>query len=70
VTEWVRTYENGLNYSESLGGVVWAEAPVPARWHRCQPQTRGRIGPDYIERCACGAIRDGACGPWARKNDR
>jgi hypothetical protein len=65
---WVRTFENGLDYLESLDGVLWADAPLPYPWHHCQPQTRGLIGLNYTERCACGAIRMSARGPWVEKN--
>jgi hypothetical protein len=34
--EWVRTYENGTDYIESLGGVMWHKATLPLRWHRCR----------------------------------
>ena len=65
---WVRTYENGLNYIESLGGVSWNDAGIPYPWHRCTAQTRGWISSGYIERCRCGAIRPDSVGPWAEKN--
>lgn len=68
-TTWVRTYENGIDYSESLDGVIWADAPLPRRWHRCTPQTRGWLGANYTERCACGATRLRASGPWIYKNE-
>lgn len=70
--EWVTTHDLGEGLSnvtmESLGGVNWADAPLPSRWHRCTAQTRGWIGLDYTERCACGASRHER-GPWIRKNE-
>jgi hypothetical protein len=65
--EWVRTYENGSGYIESLGGVMWNKSPLPPRWHRCRPQTRGWLT-GYAERCACGATRLSPGGPWLERN--
>ena len=67
--EWVRTYEHDCDYIESVGGIAWQDAPLPYRWHRCRPQTRGWFGLNYTERCACGATRlDGRYGNWMEKN--
>jgi hypothetical protein len=66
--EWIRTYENGADYIESIGGVSWNEGAPPYPWHRCEPQTRGWIGLGYVERCCCGAIRARPRGPWADRN--
>ena len=30
-TEWVRTYQDGPEYLEHLGGVDWFDAPHPRR---------------------------------------
>lgn len=60
--------ENGGDRAESLGGVLWADAPLPLPWHRCRAQTRGRFVRDYIERCACGAARMSPGGPWTERN--
>jgi hypothetical protein len=68
VSTWVRTYESGADYMESIGGVLWADASLPPRWHRCEPQTRRWMSLSYTERCACGAIRDRARGPWLDRN--
>jgi hypothetical protein len=65
---WVRTYSSGGDYIESLGGVLWSDAGLPLRWHWCVPQTRGRIGLTYSERCRCGAIRLRPTGLWLDKN--
>jgi hypothetical protein len=65
---WVRTFEQGTDYIESVGGIDWAEAPLPPRLHWCFPQTRGYFGLHYTERCACGAIRLRRRGPWIEKN--
>jgi hypothetical protein len=68
MSEWVRTYENGADYIESLDGVDWNDAPLPRRWHDCTAQTRGWMSLNYVERCACGAIRDSTREPWMEKN--
>jgi len=60
MSEWVRTSEHGLDYIESLGGIDWADAPLPGWWHRCRVQTRGCIGGDFVARCACGRTADSA----------
>jgi hypothetical protein len=66
---WVRTYERGPDYSESIDGIEWPDAPLPPRWHRCQAQTRGWFTSyGYTERCACGAIRGSIHDPWGEKN--
>lgn len=67
---WVRSYEKGSDYVESLGGVIWAEAPLPHWLHRCRVQTRGWIGLAYTERCPCGAMRTSPRSPWVSKNER
>lgn len=55
--------------AENLDGVWWHAAPKPRRWHRCKPQTRGRLDGRTIERCACGAVRiDGH--QWFERNSR
>jgi hypothetical protein len=51
-------------------GVPWWEAPIPRRVHRCRPQTRGTIGGDSVERCACGAIRQPGWSSWINRNER
>lgn len=66
---WIRTYEHDLDYIESINGVSWADAPLPHPWHRCKTQTRGWFGLNYTERCACGATRYAARGPWMEKNE-
>jgi hypothetical protein len=66
--EWVRTWEHNGNYTESIGGVDWHDAPLPYPWHQCFPQTRGWIGLTYVERCACGAIRGSTRGRWSERN--
>ena len=68
--DWVRTYEDRLEYLEHLGGVGWFDAPRPRRWHRCQPQTRGFFHLRLTERCACGGVRLDGCGPWIERNQR
>lgn len=68
---WVRTWEDGPDYLESIGGVAWGDGPndPPPWWHRCSPQTRGRIDGDHVERCRCGAARHGMYGPWLYRNE-
>ena len=69
-TEWVRTYQDGPEYLEHLGGVDWFDAPHPRRWHKCKPQTRGWMMDGYVERCTCGATRLFGDGPWMERNQR
>lgn len=66
--EWVRTYEDGADWSESIGGVMWNDAPLPRWWHRCRAQTRAQLGMGYAERCACGAASLTPAGPWLGRN--
>jgi hypothetical protein len=67
--KWVRTYEHGPDYSESIDGIEWPDAPLPPRWHHCRAQTRGWFASyGYIERCPCGAARLSVHGPWMEKN--
>jgi hypothetical protein len=68
VTDWVRVYEDSGYRIESLGGTNWNDAPLPRWWHRCRPQTRGWLDLDYVERCACGAIRLSPGDLWAERN--
>jgi hypothetical protein len=68
VLSWVRSYEAGGDYIESVDGIPWHDAPLPLRWHPCMPQTRGRMNGHYVERCPCGAIRDDPRGPWSERN--
>jgi hypothetical protein len=67
---WIRTYEHGSDYSESLGGVMFGDGPhdPPPWWHRCAPQTRGRVDRELVERCRCGATRFDGYGPWVNRN--
>ena len=47
----------------------WYKAPIPRRLHRCRDYSARQIGRDWIERCACGAIRfNGRV--WLDKNSR
>lgn len=57
------------DYVEHLDGVPWYDKPAPPRWHICRTQTRGLILGSYIERCICGAIRNGP-GRWSERNRR
>jgi hypothetical protein len=66
---WIRSYDNGLDYLEHLDGVPWHEGEPPPRWHKCTAQTRGWFGLNYTERCRCGAIRERRDLPWLNKND-
>ena len=52
-----------------IDGVPWHEAKVPFWLHRCRAQTYGWMSFQYIERCACGALRYDRR-VWIRKNDR
>ncbi len=56
-------------------GILWADAPLPRRWHRCKVWTapgpnawKDRILQGFDGRCACGAIKWE--GHWMRKNER
>jgi hypothetical protein len=60
----------GHTDAEHLDGVPWYDAPVPPRFHRCKPQTRGWYKTSFIERCACGAIRSQGSYGWISKNER
>jgi hypothetical protein len=66
---WIRTFENGADYIESIDGIDWHDAPLPSRWHQCREQTRGWFGLNYVERCACGATRLRHSEPWMNKNE-
>jgi hypothetical protein len=56
---------------ENLDGVEWYKAPIPSRFHRCTPQTRGGpYGLIDIYRCACGAITETGCHGWLNRNSR
>lgn len=51
-------------------GIPFWEAPLPWRWHRCQPWSWMNIpAMGLIQRCACGAIRRDQ-GTWIEKNSR
>lgn len=65
--DWVRDYENGLEFTEHRDGVDWYDAPLPPRRHRCVAQTRGFMSGGFIERCACGATGFGD-GCWIERN--
>jgi len=64
---WIRTYEHGADWIESLDGIDWADAPLPYPWHKCTPQTHGWFGLNYTQRCACGATRFNGS-RWMEKN--
>lgn len=68
MAEWVRTYEHGPEWVESLGGVTWGTGKLPGWLHRCKAQTRGWMGSGYVERCNCGAIRLATDDPWMQRN--
>lgn len=73
VSQWVEGYrsEDGKVETHHLDGVEWWNAPVPRRWHRCAPQTRGWINYfSLVERCACGAIRLDGRTHWMDRNNR
>jgi hypothetical protein len=48
----------------------WHQAPLPRRWHQCQPWSSGPVRGMVVQRCACGAIRDGDSGVWVERNSR
>jgi hypothetical protein len=52
-------------------GQQWSDLPIPARWHRCWPQSWGSCGPfEMVERCPCGGTRLDMSGPWMYRNRR
>lgn len=53
-------------------GVAWFDAPIPRRWHRCSPQTKGWHNLTLVLRCACGAIGGYEYGRlvWDERNSR
>lgn len=53
---------------EHKDNIPFWQAPVPRRWHKCSAQTRGWSGLNFVERCACGAIRFEGC--WIERNSR
>lgn len=53
----------------SRDGVPYFQAPLPRRWHRCEPWTSMRLDTGLVERCACGAIRLDGDG-WLERNIR
>jgi hypothetical protein len=66
---WVVEYASrDGNYTEHLNGVPWHKAELPPWRHDCTPQTRGVIGLDTVERCACGATLFRGRGGWIEKN--
>jgi hypothetical protein len=66
---WVTTHCHAGTRIESRGGVDWADAGLPPRWHRCRPHSRGWTSLGYAERCRCGASRGRVTGPWAGRNE-
>lgn len=68
---WVRTYDRDGEYLEHRDGIDWYHAPLPRRWHRCTPQSRGWFKDHAVLRCACGAIATSDCGLfWMERNSR
>lgn len=54
----------------ALDGVRIKDTPIPPRWHRCWPQTKGISSNfDQLEACACGAVRFTGR-PWIKRNTR
>jgi len=43
--------------------IPWYKAPIPRRWHRCNPQSVGVLGTGFIRtvilRCRCGSLLRG-----------
>lgn len=64
----VGSWDGGRFEVAHRNGVPWFEAPLPHRFHRCKVQTQGWVDLDFIERCACGAVRLQRSG-WWRKNE-
>ena len=70
MTRWTYTHLENGTYIADLDGVSWHKAPLPGRWHRCRPQTRGNAAGPFIDRCACGAYRFDGDRFWVHKNWR
>ena len=52
-------------------GIPYWKAPIPRRFHFCRAQTVGKLGDQWIWRCACGALRSPKRFKfWINKNDR
>jgi hypothetical protein len=69
IMNWIRTHDGpGPEYIEELDGIHWTDAPLPPRWHRCKPQTRGYATGEFVQRCACGAVW--ILGGWTNRNER
>jgi hypothetical protein len=64
-----RLYTTGADGFRHLNGVAWHDEWVPSLGHSCWVQTCGRIGPDYYERCPCGAVRRNGRA-WSDRNTR
>lgn len=67
-TEDPRTAASLSLFMEHLDGVDWYHAPKPPKKHACTAQTRGMVNFEYVERCACSAIRLGKDGIWMEVN--
>lgn len=53
---WYRT-EHGASEDNSHHYGDWISHSKPRRLHRCRAVEGGSLQLDYVERCACGAIR-------------
>lgn len=52
-------------------GVLWHDAPLPRRGHRCKTWTVGKTWDNQrVDYCACGAVRMNDTGPWLKRNSR
>ena len=51
-------------------GVPYWKAPIPRRFHICRAQTVGKLGEEWVWRCACGAIRNPRFKGWLGRNSR
>lgn len=67
--QWDREWVGDLDYVEHRGSVWWHDTAVPRRWHRCRAQSRGWVGLNYYERCACGGLNINRWG-WVERNAR
>lgn len=55
--------------SEHREGIMWHEAVLPFRLHRCRAQSSGWVNDYLVDRCSCGALRVDLQ-HWNFKNER
>lgn len=53
----------------SVDMILWYEAPLPRRWHRCWAQTADASFSPSVRRCPCGGVSLDY-GRWVGRNSR